>query len=376
MASERPGPPADAERELAFAGVVHDVNQLLTVIAGRAEVLRLRGGVAAPDLEAIVLAARDAAAVLRRLRAGPRAAADAAADLGRCLDEVVLVHRPPGGAAWTAGEGPWRLVADLEAGLAAAVPPQVLREVLGNLVANAVEAMGAGGRLDVAARRHGDRVRLSVGDSGPGLAPADRECIFAAGWTTRRGEGRGVGLAASRQLLAAWGAGLDAGEPAAGGAVFVLDLPAAAAGPVGRGHGDGPVAQLPSPVLVVDDEPAVRDVLADVLGARGAQVVAVADAAAARAACAAGEFAVALVDLTLPGESGTDLARWLRGRDAGPAVVLMTGVDRGADLPSPERDACDAVATKPLDFTDLPALLARAVARRRGGDHAEGAEPR
>lgn len=379
--------PAGGERDLAVAGVAHDVNQLLTVIVGRVELLRLRGSLAAEDLDAIVLAARDAAAMLRRLGpgAGTDAGAGATADLAACVAAVILVHRPPGGAAWAdpvaAPDAPWTLAATVPVGLAAAVPEQVLREVLGNLVANAVEAMGAGGRLTLTARLAGGRVRLTVGDTGPGLAPGDGERIFAAGWSTRGGAGRGVGLAASRQLLAAWDAGLTAVEPGGGGAVFVLDLPAApGAVPAADPPGTSAKPTLTGPVLVVDDEPGVRRVLGDLLGARGLAVTVAADATAAAAAWDARDFAVALVDYTLPGASGLDLARRLRAARPAAALVLMTGVDRRDELPADAGTVCDAVTSKPLDFLGLPALLADAVARAAGrtgaGTQEEGTEPR
>ncbi|MBE0564875.1 MAG: response regulator [Krumholzibacteria bacterium] len=75
---------------------------------------------------------------------------------------------------------------------------------------------------------------------------------------------------------------------------------------------------------------------------------------------------MALVDLNLPGESGADLVRWLQARATGPAVVLMTGADGGAEPLSPVGDGCAAVVSKPLDFADLPALLTRAAARHGG----------
>ncbi len=364
-----------ADRDLAVAGVVHDVNQMLTVITGRAELLRLRG-VRAGDLEALTLAARDAAAMLRRLGAGDASLAmPARAELARCVDEVVLVHQPPAGAAWSAG-GDWVVVKDIAAELAAAVPAQVLREVLGNLVLNAIEAMAGGGRLELAAVPRDGRILLTVQDSGPGLAPGAAERIFAAGGSPRGRDGRGVGLAASRQLLADWDATLGVGEPRAAGAVFLLDLPAAATAESAGAVVPTAAAALPGPILVVDDEPSVREVLAEILGSWGAAVTAAADAGAARTACQGTAFALALVDLNLPGESGLQFARWLRTRPGAPAVVLMTGVDRDAALPDGGAGLCEAVTTKPLDFAGLRQLLAAAVARRSGDDEAEGSQAR
>ena len=351
-----------ADRDLAVAGVIHDVNQMLTVITGRAELLRLRG-VRAGDLEALTLAARDAAAMLRRLTAGaPDPTTPARAELARCVADVTLVHQPPDGGAW-ADDGDWVLVRDIPQHLAAALPAQVLREVLGNLVLNAIEAMGRGGRLELIATARAGRISLTVRDSGPGLAPGAAERIFAPGWSTRDGGGRGVGLAAGRQLLAAWDTTLTAAEPQGGGAVFQLDLPVAAdiaPGTAGTAPADGPPV---GPILVVDDEPAVREVLTEVLGSWGVAVTVAADAGEARTACRGTAFALALVDLTLPGESGLDLARWLRSIPQAPAVVLMTGVDRAAELEAEAAGICAAVTSKPLDFAGLRRLLAAAARR-------------
>ncbi|HPF69086.1 MAG TPA: ATP-binding protein [Candidatus Krumholzibacteria bacterium] len=358
--------PRDDERALAVAGVVHDVNQMLTVIGGRVELLRLRGTLMPGDLDAIALAARDAAAMLRRLTAGPADRGMPAAEIGPCLEAAALVHQPRG-EDWS---GRWSLAIEAAPQLAVAVPAQVVREVVGNLVANAVEAMAGGGRLVLRAAAAGGRVTVEVADNGPGLPADQRERIFAAGFSAHGGAGRGIGLAASRQLLAAWGGTLACVEQDAPGATFVLDLPRAgdAAGLADAVGED----RLPEPVLVVDDEPAVRDVLLEVLGAWGLRAAAVADTEAARAAWLAGRHPLVLVDQTLPGVPGLELADWLRQRPDRPAVVLMTGVDRAHALPADAAGRCDAVMAKPLDFPALRGLLARAVAAARLAAAEEG----
>jgi signal transduction histidine kinase len=109
-----------------------------------------------------------------------------------------------------------------------------MRQVLWNLVRNGVQASGAGSRVRVAVREaKGDRVRLAVIDSGPGIAPGSQEKIFDAFFTTRS-QGAGIGLAVVRRIIedhAEAGATIDVrnNEGAeGGGATFEVGLARAA----------------------------------------------------------------------------------------------------------------------------------------------------
>lgn len=368
---QRPAPAA-ADRELAIAGVVHDVNQMLAVITGRAELLLSRDPAERSHLEAIRLAAADAAEMLARL--GPRRDAPLAgaqpADLGAVVAAAVLLATPPGGAwADTAVPGAWSLDLRLATAPVAAVPGAVLREVLVNLLTNAVAAMPAGGCVRIEARHAGGRCVLVVADSGPGLPVADPEAVFAAGFSTSGAGGRGIGLAACRQLLAAHGATLTAARDGGPGAVFTIDMPA---GPQATVVGPGSTVPSPPPlaVVVVDDEPAVREMLADVLAELGCTVTCHRDGQGALAAGAPGAATLALVDRRLPGLDGPAVAARLRERSPALVVALMTGWDAGDQ--APVAGDADFVLRKPLSLATLQDLLAQADVLWRGRQADEG----
>jgi heavy metal sensor kinase len=105
--------------------------------------------------------------------------------------------------------------------------PEQLRQVLLNLLDNAFHHTPAGGRVWVEVRRDRERVRVAVGDTGPGIPPERRERIFDrfASDRSRPQAGSGLGLPIARAIARAHGGDLRA-EPAAAGALFVLDLPA------------------------------------------------------------------------------------------------------------------------------------------------------
>ncbi len=373
-ATEEPNRPAPAgadDRELAIAGVVHDVNQMLAVISGRAELLLRQepaphSRLPRQHLEAILLAAADASAMLARLGPGREAPAVGApgADPGAVVSSAALLVAPPGGTwADAPAPGAWALEPSLASAPLIGVPAGVLREVMVNLLANAVAAMPGGGCVRIGARRDGDRCLLTVADSGPGLPVDDPEAVFAAGYTTSGAGGRGIGLAACRQLLAAHGATLRAARDGGPGAVFTIDAPVGREAPPSR-----PVASAAAPpalaVCVVDDEPAVREMLADVLAELGCSVTCHRDGPGALAAGAPGDAALALVDRRLPGLEGPAVAARLRERSPDLVVALMTGWDAGDA--APVAGDADFVLRKPLSLATLQDLLVRADALWRG----------
>ncbi|WP_329283173.1 sensor histidine kinase [Streptomyces sp. NBC_00691] len=110
----------------------------------------------------------------------------------------------------------------------AALPSRDLVTILGNLIDNAVEAVGgtphARVTVTVAARTGDGELLLRVADTGPGVRPADRDAVLGRGWTTR-GPGRGLGLALVGQAVSRATGTLDVTDAEGGGATFTVRLP-------------------------------------------------------------------------------------------------------------------------------------------------------
>lgn len=363
----------DRASRLRVAGVAHDVNQMLAVIRGRAEAMLRRLPAEQEHLRAIALAAADASAMLERLGGhGTAPGTGVIASPRAALDEAALLVLPPSGA-WAegaGGPGSWRLDNRIDPAVGVRVPPNVLREVLVNLLRNALAAMPGGGSVVADARTAGGVVAVRVADDGPGLDPAVAARLFEAGVTTSAGVGHGIGLASCRQLLADHGATLTVDDAVDRGAAFVVGAPAGAfaAAPGPARPGVTAPAPLAAPgVVVIDDEAAMRDMLRDVLGELGCAVRCHRDGAAALAPGALDGAAVALVDRRLAGQDGVAVAARLRERDPRLVIVLMSGWDRD-ELPAPGADV-DFTVRKPLALDSLQDLLARAAVlhRQRGG---------
>ena len=101
--------------------------------------------------------------------------------------------------------------------------PTRMRQALLNLLRNGQEAAGKGGTVRLTARRAGEKVRITVEDSGPGIGPEEQEQIFEPFFTTRA-SGTGLGLTLTREIITEHGGLVSVGDSQLGGAAFHLDL--------------------------------------------------------------------------------------------------------------------------------------------------------
>jgi len=118
--------------------------------------------------------------------------------------------------------------------------PGLLRQILVNLLTNALDAVDANGRVTVAARSVEDGVLITVSDTGHGIPPDDLKRIFEPFYTTKgRGKGTGLGLAICRQLTAALGGSISVESRPGRGSTFSVRLPAA--GPPTKSTAEAPL---------------------------------------------------------------------------------------------------------------------------------------
>ncbi|MBS0631191.1 MAG: response regulator [Verrucomicrobia bacterium] len=241
-----------------------------------------------------------------------------------------------------------------------------LRQVLLNLAGNALKFTDRGGvRVALSATSAPDgraQLVLAVSDTGPGIPPAAHDRLFSAFSRlaqTSAKEGSGLGLAVSAALCRAMGGTLRVESDGVNGSRFIATLDAApAAAPVNAAPAASPRPAVAPRVLVVDDNPLVRELFAFGLAARGAICRCASHGAAALAEVAREKPDVVVLDLALPDGDGADFAPRLRRLASGLRLIGASAHAGRADRERALAAGMDAFLVKPVSLDALWAAVA------------------
>ena len=261
---------------------------------------------------------------------------------------------------------------DLDAAIGPiAVDPDRFQQVAWNLISNAIKFTPSGGAVSVVLTGDGQRVRLSVSDSGVGFDPDVAAHLFerfrqADSSTTREYGGLGLGLGIVRHLVELHGGTVTAESPGRNrGAVFTVTVPvvvsAEAAPHVAAVPRSGMLRGIS--VLAVDDDPLALDFVQAALEEYGASVRRARSAADARARFDESAPDVIVCDLAMPHEDGIALIRSIRERDERrgrrtPAAAL-SGLARREDRQLALAAGYQMHVTKPIDPNELALAVER-----------------
>src|SRR5215213_41500 len=362
--------------ELA-SGVAHDFNNTLAGILWRAQLLLTTHDTEKVEagLKLIIKTAKDGAKTIKRIQDFARQRRDhdfQPVSVDQLLLDVREITRP----RWKSRAESESVHISLELQLGSDEPRVMgdeseLREVLVNLVFNAVDAMPQGGTLTLSTRESSGAVEIAVADTGEGMAEEVRTRVFDPFFTTKGKAGMGLGLAVSYGIVRRHEGSIEVESEVGKGTTFRLRLPAARASAAREpAEAEAPaialVPQRPEAtrILVVDDEENVRELLRDILESEGYQVTL---ASGGREALEVfgdgGGFDALFTDLGMQGMSGWELAHAVRELDERIPVAVVTGW--GEAVGSGERLAArvDWVVAKPFDTAQILAI-AREVARR------------
>lgn len=362
--------------ELSF-GVAHNVNNTLTGIMGRAQLLlrnndreKLLAG-----LEVIIKSAEDGAHIIRRIqdfaRQRPSREFETLA-INDLLNDACEMTRPRWEAAKTTNNlaPPVRVavVANCEAFVKG--DPVELREVLVNMIYNAIDAMPEGGEIRLGAHEIRDRVIVTIADSGTGMRPEVKSRLFDPFFTTKGRKGTGMGLAVSFGIVRRHDGSIDVESEPGRGTTFKISLPKVLAQSKGPAEtlnsDDDPTSgEHKTRVLVVDDETPVREVLVEALQAEGCEVL---EATSGEAALElfdryGDRIHAVFTDIGMPEMTGWELVTAIRERSKTVPLAIVSG---WADAIGVEtRNAVNAnwVVAKPFDI-DKTSRIAREIAAR------------
>jgi len=353
--------------ELA-SGVAHDFNNTLAGILGRAQLIlrtndpeKIQRG-----LNVIIKTAEDGAKTVKRIQDFARQRRDhdfEPVSIDQILLDVSEITRPRWKDRAEASNVQIRLDLQIHSKAKVQGNESELREVLVNMVFNAVDAMPAGGKLTLAAEDVGESVVISVGDTGTGMVPEVKSRIFDPFFTTKGKAGMGLGLAVSFGIIRRHEGSVEVESEIGAGTRFKISLPKARANAtavVVEAAIEESIYETPSPgvarlfdedqlrLLVVDDEEAVRELLRDLLESEGCKVFLAPGSREALALFETHQFDGIFTDIGMPGMSGWELAHAIRQKNETIPIAVVTGWGEAVGSDEQQQARVDWVITKPF----------------------------
>jgi CheY-like chemotaxis protein len=372
-----------AFREMA-GEMAHDFNDTLSGLLARAQILLTN----APDplmrrslrmIEQVVL---DGASTVRRLQDFSRirpARPFEPVDFNQLVSEIAAAVR----TRWNERLAPRNISGEVHAETAplplVAGDAAELRHVLATIGDNAADAMPDGGTLTFRTGTDGQRVCCHVADTGVGMSDEVRQRIFDPFFTTKGEKGPDFGLAGAYAIVDRHGGEITVESETGKGSTFTVWLP-----PTTESIQTAPETRPAPPpasarplaagaqILVIADSEEVREVLRDLLTRHGHAVVARADGNSGLAELGTWRFDLAMVDLSLPGVSGLEVAQQLKLRTPGTTVALMTGYFDRMRPDDVRAKGVDVILKKPFSLDQVQAIVDKIARERPSPSDADG----
>jgi signal transduction histidine kinase len=358
------------------AGIAHEFNNVLAIIVGKAQLMleRHQDASVREDLGVIEEAAWRAADTVRRLQRYALTRMDekpTALDLNRLIDDAVTLTRPRWKDEAEARGIRVEVVTDLEETSPVLGDPADLREMVTNLILNALDAMPHGGRLSFSTRRRSHAVELVVTDTGVGMPEEVRRRVFEPFFTTRSPQRTGLGLSVVHGIVARHRGSIEIESEEGRGTTVRISLPTTPSAGTLSAPSTGPPGEAASgaaTILVIEDEDRLRRMLVEILTQAGHSVEAAPDGLDGLARFQGGRFDLVVTDLSMPECSGLEVARGVKKLSPGTPVVLITGWGDLLDPARIEEAGVDLMIVKPFRVERVLTVVADALRLGRRAD--------
>ncbi len=353
------------------SGVAHDFNNVLAVILGNIQLLLHQLDHLSPDevrerLRTIERSSKDGAETVRRIQEFTGVRRDkefTSLSLNDIVEEVVTVTQP----RWKDQPQKKGIQIELIKKLGD-IPlimgnPSELREVLTNIIFNAVDAMPEGGEVTVSTQpQTDDWMEMRVVDTGIGMTEEVKKRIFDPFFTTKGVTNSGLGMSVSYGIVRRHGGEIMVESEPGKGTTFIIHLP------IGYGE-ERPEEKVLKPVkeacsariLVIDDEDSVRDILSRMLKAKGHQVVVASDGEEGIERFKNEKFDLVFTDLGMPKISGWAVGKAIKGMNPKVPIAMITGWGIELNRGKMSENGIDLIVSKPFNFDQVIQLVSEAM---------------
>jgi GAF domain-containing protein/CheY-like chemotaxis protein len=353
------------------SGVAHDFNNVLAVVLGNIQLLLYQMDRLSPEeiregLKVIERSSKDGAETVRRIQEFTGVRRDKefiSLSLNEIITEVANITQP----RWKGQTQKKGIQVELLTQLGD-IPlimgsPSELREVLTNIIFNAVDAMPEGGKLTITTQpQTEDWVEVRVVDTGMGMTEEVKKRVFDPFFTTKGVKNSGLGLSVSYGIIKRHGGEILIESEPGKGTAFILHLP--------TGYGEvetvvkevAPIKELrQARILVIDDEDSVRDILSRMLKTKGHQVAVASNGEEGIERFKSEPFDIVLTDLGMPRLSGWEVGKAIKGINPKVPIAMITGWGVELDREKMRESGIDLIISKPFNFDQVIQLVSEAM---------------
>jgi signal transduction histidine kinase/ActR/RegA family two-component response regulator len=352
------------------SGVAHDFNNVLAVILGNIQLLlhqldRLNLEEIREGLKVIEHSSKDGAETVRRIQEFTGVRRDkefTSLSLNEIVKEVVTITQP----RWRDQTQKRGIQIELttqmgDVPIIMGNPPE-LREVLTNILFNAIDAMPKGGKLSVVTQPQAeDWVEVRISDTGIGMTEEVKKRVFDPFFTTKGVTNSGLGMSVSYGIVKRHGGEILIESEPGKGTTFIIHLP--------TGYEEETVVKEVIPikesqqarVLVIDDEDSIRDILSRILETKGHQVVVASNGEEGIERFKSEPFDLVFTDLGMPKLSGWDVGKAIKGINPKIPIAMITGWGVELDKEKLKESGIDLIVSKPFNFNQVIRAVSEAM---------------
>jgi signal transduction histidine kinase/ActR/RegA family two-component response regulator len=353
------------------SGVAHDFNNVLAVILGNIQLLLYQLDDLTPEeirerLRIIEHSSKDGAETVRRIQEFTGVRRDkefVPLSINEIIAEVISITQP----RWKDQSQKKGIQIDLVRKLED-VPliighPSELREVLTNILFNAVDAMPEGGRIVLSTNHQEDGVEVRIADTGIGMTEEVKRKVFDPFFTTKGVTNSGLGMSVSYGIIKRHGGEILVESEPGKGTTFVLHLPTS----LGEGETEIKLAKSGKKetrsvrILVIDDEQSVRDILSRMLRTKGHEVVVASSGEEGIDRFRSDKFDIVFTDLGMPRISGWEVGKAIKEINPKVPIAMITGWGMEMNREKMSGSGIDLVVSKPFDFDQVIELISEAI---------------
>ncbi len=345
------------------SGIAHDFNNLLSTVLGRTEMLLMSSLESRfkEEIRAIQQAALDGREMVKRIQEYTWIRRDSqfrTVDVNDVVQVAVDLAKPRWRDAAYARGVKINVNLDLKPVPMVMGSASDLREVILNLIFNAIDAMPSGGDLHLSTRHDGRKVYVAVRDTGVGMTEEVIRHIFDPFFTTKGLGGSGLGLSIAWGIVTRHGGEILVESQPKRGSTFTVVLPAMSLPVTVEDEEQASPALPPKKILLVDENTAVADATAGLLTKAGHTVTVAYSGREALRRFGEEEFDLVLSDLGMPEMDGWEVARAVKALRPWVPVILATGWAFEIDESTARAEGVDFVLRKPFRLEELLRAIA------------------